>query len=367
MTIVSALRCALLSPAALLGVTLVVGCDSPPSPVVGVSTSSSFMDAARLAIADAADQGRLLDLDTLMIGEGSNASAPAVQAARRFVETPGLLAVVGHSNSAASLAASQIYNQHGIVQIAPHSSAVVYSRAGPWSFRLVPPDEAQSRFLAQAVPRLLPEGGDVAILYVNDDYGRGLHEGFTAALDTTRHPVVLEYPHTEEEGLEPETVESTVAALADAAPDLLVWIGRATILHGYLPRIEERLPDLPVLGTDGLASAPYHENEDGRWDGVRYVDFVDLQATPELQAFARRYASRFEGRATGPDALTYDAVGLVATAVADGARTPANVREWLMSLGRSRPPWQGITGPVEFDEDGDVSRSYVLRRVRDEP
>jgi hypothetical protein len=50
-------------------------------------------------------------------------------------------------------------------------------------------------------------------------------------------------------------------------------------------------------------------------------------------------------------------------ATRDGARTGAEIRAWLESLGRERPAYEGITGPIRFDENGDVDRSYVLRPV----
>ena len=97
--------------------------------------------------------------------------------------------------------------------------------------------------------------------------------------------------------------------------------------------------------------------------GVWFVDFVDVDRGVDMLDFGRRFEARFGRRASSTDALTYDATHLLLDAVRQGATTGPAIRDHLDALGRSRPPYVGITGPIRFDEHGDVDRSYVLRRV----
>ncbi|HUG28520.1 MAG TPA: hypothetical protein VMK53_09500, partial [Gemmatimonadales bacterium] len=122
--------------AAPLVVLAFAACRPAPTVAVGAALSASFINAARLAIEEAWAEGGLPQLDTLLLREMTNAAAPAIGMAEEFVALPGVVAVVGHSNSSASLAASQIYNDAEVVQIAPTSTAPRYSEAGPFSFRL---------------------------------------------------------------------------------------------------------------------------------------------------------------------------------------------------------------------------------------
>jgi len=39
------------------------------------------------------------------------------------------------------------------------------------------------------------------------------------------------------------------------------------------------------------------------------------------------------------------------------------LRDVLRSLGRDRPRFEGVTGPVEFDENGDIDRPYVVEVI----
>lgn len=338
---------------ALLG--LLSGCDGAAPLRVGLATSRSQLDAARLAVEANTRDGAGTLLDTIVLVDPSNRAEPAITAADSLVRVDGLVAVVGHSNSAASLAASQIYNDHEVVQIAPSSSAVLFSRAGPFSFRLVPPDDRQGAFLARYLAERMT-GGRLAVMYINDDYGRGLLRAFLDALNQERFAVVARVPHTENES-DSTVIAHQIATAAEARPDLVVWLARGQVLHRYLPRLRAALGDVPVVGSDATSTA---QEWDDRWKGVVYVDFVDLDASPAIRAFARAYEKRFGQPAAGADALTYDALRLVYAGVGSGARSGPELRDWLLELGRTRPAFPGVTGPIVFEPDGDIARPYVI-------
>ncbi|HWP69937.1 MAG TPA: hypothetical protein VNM36_02510, partial [Gemmatimonadaceae bacterium] len=56
-------------------------------------------------------------------------------------------------------------------------------------------------------------------------------------------------------------------------------------------------------------------------------------------------------------ALQYDAFMLLAAAVRDVGPDRMAIRNWLESLGRTRQPWIGVTGPIAFNNP----RSEILR------
>jgi branched-chain amino acid transport system substrate-binding protein len=345
---------------------LLSACAEAPPPVIAGAATGSFLNAMRLALADAEADGRLARVDTVLIPEASSRSAPALDVAQRLVGVPGLVAVVGHSNSVGSLATSQVYNLHRVVQIAPTSTAALYSEAGPFSFRMVPPDHAQGAFLAQLIADSLAAERQVALLFVNDDYGRGLRRAVLDRMDVERNPVVLDLPHTEGD-VQPVDVEHTLEAIQASGADAILWLGRVPALDALLPGLRDRMGPIPVFGGDAVSRGDLVQAFHPAWEGVYFVDFVDMDATPELRDFRRRYRERYvtttgEGAPGGPEVLSYDAAGVILAAVESGARTGEEVREYLMSLGRSRPPFPGLGGPVSFDDSGDLNRSYVLRR-----
>lgn len=328
---------------------------------VGVSTSVAYLNAARMAVADAGAAGAIEGLDTVFLGESTNEAGPAVRRADSLVAVPGMVAVVGHSNSQTSLAAAPVYNQRAVVELSPTSSASNFAGSGSFSFSLVPPDERQGAFLAGYLGTLAPAGGRVAVLYVNDDYGRGLHAAFIASLDTARFPVVLDLPHIQSDHLE-EQISETAGALRHVRPDLVVWLARGAVLSRYLDSMRAAVPRVPVLGADAVGSG-IAEPADPRWAGVRHVAFVDRASSPEVRDFSSRLAKTYGFQGTDGAALTYDAMSLVLAGLRSGARTGEDLRAYLASLGRTRPPFQGITGPISFDAQGRVQRAYVVETL----
>jgi hypothetical protein len=53
-------------------------------------------------------------------------------------------------------------------------------------------------------------------------------------------------------------------------------------------------------------------------------------------------------------------VRVLLEAIRSGATTGEAVRAYLASLGRTRPAYTGLTGPLEFTVEGNPVRSYVL-------
>jgi branched-chain amino acid transport system substrate-binding protein len=113
-----------------------------------------------------------MGIDTVFVREADTRAEPTIQTAERMVAIPRMVAVVGNGNSAASLAAAPLYNSHRVIQLSPNSTAVLYSNAGPYSYRMVSADDRQGQFLGERV--LAEARGGAWPVYVNDDYGRGL-------------------------------------------------------------------------------------------------------------------------------------------------------------------------------------------------
>lgn len=348
----------------LLLLSLMAACDpaSEEPVVLTVAAGSSFLDGARLALEDGLAAGPIPGLDTILIPEPTNRSDVALMHAQDLATIPGLSAVIGHGSSTPSLAASQVYNDHEIVQIAPTSTTPVYSEAGPFSFRMVPSDVWQGRFLADVVTEAFPDGARLAVFYVNDDYGRGLRAEFLDRLDTRRHRVVVDIPHLEGDVREAD-IDNGIAAAVEAAPDVVVWLSRGTALRSFLPDLRRALGDIRIYGGDAIGIQTPADDEIELWKGIHYSDFIDPGATPELREFSERIRERTGRSATTSEILTYDAMALLLAALRDGKRTGPEIRDWLDGLGRERPPFQGITGALSFDDNGDVARSYVLRVI----
>ena len=340
---------------------LVSACGEGSLPRIALATNLDYADAAALALEEAAAEWGALPADTVLAVENVTRASIAIRTASELAQRGRVVAVVGHSNSPSSLAAAPIYNENRIVQLSPQSSAAAYSDAGPFSYRLVPPDDRQGRFIAESL-RAMDGLARIVVLYVNDDYGRGLRASLLEALADGGPAVVGEAPHIETR-IAVEDLDLARRILTQERPDAVVWLGRSTTLGQYLPVLLSALPGAVIVGGDALTPIERSAEGDPLYRGVWFVDFVDVDRGEGMLDFRRRFEARFQRTPSSTDALTYDAMRLLLDAVRQGATTGPAIRDHLDALGRSRPPYLGVTGPIQFDEHGDVSRSYVLRRV----
>ncbi len=130
------------------------GCRSKETVRFGIVVTEEAVIAAQLAAseinASGGIQGHPLELRVIAGGSSTRASL-SIAAAEELSGDSSVIGVIGHSNSSASLSAAQIYNARHLVQIAPTSSAPLLSQVGPYTFRLVPSDVHQAKFLADQV------------------------------------------------------------------------------------------------------------------------------------------------------------------------------------------------------------------------
>ena len=347
---------------ALVALAAVMSACSKPSPYsFGVVLGGEGLRGAELAAATVNARGGIKGHRVELVNHGGSSTSGAQEAIRvadLISSDPSVLAVIGHSNSSASLAASQVYNSRHLVQIAPTTTAPLFSQAGPGSFRLVASDEHQAAFIVKQIVA----GGHmprVAMVYVNDDYGRPLRQLLHDELRKHGVPVVYEGPYVEGEAAASES--EVVRSLAAAKPEVLIWAGRPTGYVVVAQALHAALPKLKIIASDGFGGVAVEEDPLHRFDGVQYVRLVDLQRPDSaLQAVRSRY--RADGGADLSDqaALAYDAVMLLSQAVTEAGANREAIREWLSHVGRDRPAFHGITGPIGFPEGGDRSPTYVL-------
>ena len=117
--------------------------------------------------------------------EANGSRAAAI--AQEFVANPNVLAVIGHVNSGAMLAAARIYDGQ-LAAVATTASSPDLSGVSKWTFRVISSDSLNGVILARFASRI---GGNstalkqAAVLYENDSYGRGLADAFRRAFRGT--------------------------------------------------------------------------------------------------------------------------------------------------------------------------------------
>ena len=321
---------------------------------------ASMQLAARLAAKQLNDQGGIAGRPVrLVFADDSSLENVVVRDAKAFVDSDRVVAVVGHLSSGPTRAALGVYTGAGdpIPLITPSASSPDLSGLSPWLFRICPSDLAHGTQLARFARERL-NARRAAVIYTNDDYGRGVRRTFVSEFRALGGTVLEQDPYLVTHG-SPEPFLTRLRGLG--GPDVLVLAAQRVEGEAVLRELRAQHLRWPVIGGDALVGI---ETDGPLADGVRVSATYLSDRTGErndafVTAYARAYGQRPDHRGAG----AYDVIMLLAQAIRQvGAQRDA-IRRYLGTVGHTRPAYEGVTGRIAFDAAGDVPDKPVLIAV----
>jgi branched-chain amino acid transport system substrate-binding protein len=279
--------------------------------------------------------------------------ARAAAIAQEFVENQNVLAVIGHVNSGAMVAAAKIYDGQ-LPAVSTTATSPDLSGMSPWTFRVISSDSANGLQLARFAGKLGRRR--VAILYENNSYGRGLTEAFTR--NFAGH-VVSTDPIGDAGDQDFEPFVSYYKAMR---PDLIFVAGTEASGIALVREVRRQQLDVDLLGGDGWTGLSVDTaNAEGVWVGT---PFSAEDPRREARRFVEAFKAKFGIAPDGNAALAYDATMLLARAVEKAGPNRAKIRRYLASAS-PKDAYRGVTGTIRFNAGGDpIAKSFVMTRIR---
>ncbi len=336
--------------------------------------------AIQLAVSEINGAGGVLNGRQIALVEGDDQTNPqvGVTVATRLVQADSVAAIIGPMASGITIAvANAVTVPAGVPIVSPSATAPAVSQINDNDtvFRTAVPDGLQGQVLA----RLVREAGieRVAIMAVNNDYGRGLTNAFTAAFQG-RGGTIAGAQNFEENRPSYRAELQTLAGRGNPQALLLIGYpasGGNTILRNS---IENSFFQRYIM-TDGMRDQSVVDQVGARQLEGMFGTGPGTAATPERRA-AYEAAFRRANAAMDPGAAfvaqAYDAAYVIALAIqagnsADRASIRRSLRavanapgeavgpgEWararqLLGAG-TKINYEGASGPIEFNATGDA-------------
>ncbi len=346
--------------------------------------SPPMLASAELAAKNINDQGGINGGQLkLVTGDDNCVTADMATAAATQVINDGAVGVIGGMCSGVTAAiANNVTVPNGVLQISPSATAATITTLEDKDlvFRTSPSDAYNSEVFAKA---LFARGvTELGITYVNNDYGKGLADNFSAAYTAAGGKVLANVAH--EEGKAEYRAELGQLAAAGAS-NLLVLAYANGSGKTVLQQAIESGDFTAYYGADGMVDNVLLEVFGGGLDGMTAMRPSEPTGAG-TEAFNAVAAAG--GMTTGStfQQQTYDATFLmalalqktggskdgIAQALRDVATAPGETilpGEWtkavdLLAAGTDIN-YEGASGPVEFDAAGDVAGSVVEMTVKD--
>lgn len=284
----------------------------------------------------------------------------AVQIATELRDDPGVVGVVGHSESGATLDALAVYEDaegaeaKALVAVSPTATSPRLSGRSRWFFRVCPSDLAASRAVARYALDSLG-ARRAAIVYRNDSYGRDWTKEFVAVFTAGGGAIVQRDPYLA--GI--TEWEAYAGYMRAQRADVFLFPGSLEDAELAIRELRSIGADIPFIGGDAASALAASGRE---FAGARYTAFFDAReaASPEAKAFVATFRARF---GTVPDqraALAYDAAMLIGEAARAAGADRKLIRNHLERLGRDLPAVAGVAGVISFDEMHDPRDKRVI-------
>ncbi len=328
----------------------------------------------------------------LALADDQTQASVGVDAAKRLVDVQQVPAIVGALASGITTAiVSSVTSPSGVVLISPSSTSPALTQMAKdgttdgYFFRTAPSDALQG--VAMAKLAIDADITELTIMTLNNDYGQGLSEAFTDAYQKLGGTVLQDVLYNPDQ----PSYRAEVNKGLNGNPQAVFLIGYpgdgTTIAREWVASGGPQVWLLP----DGLEDQSFVDAVGGQYLATVYGTAPGTNETPSLGNFRAEFTEEFGGLPTQPYVTNaYDAtivIGLAmeyagtntdAAAIRDaiamvtdpnGEQVYAGASELeagfaLLKLGNTLQ-YVGATGPVQFDQFGDMAGPYVMWTVQD--
>ena len=348
--------------------------------------------SVEMAFRDINDAGGVIDGCKLLTDTRDSQSQGnvAVDVAAQLVQVKKVPALIGGIISSVSIPIlTSVTGPAKVVQVSPASSSPTLTALGREGktngvfFRTITSDALQG---VAAAKYALDQGfKKLSIIHVNNDFGVNMVNEFSKAYKALGGEIVSVTPYNEKQ----PSYQAEVTAAMPGSPDGLYLISYpvdgATIARQWISQGGVA----KFLLNDGMNSPEFIKNVGAKYLDDAYGTSSGTNPTPSTDYFMKNY-KEFSGiEPTNPAAdRAYDAGAIVGLAIAQaGKADPAAIKDAInkvldpkgevihagkdefakaLKLIKDGKPikYEGVIGPVSFDQYGDITGPFRLWRIQ---
>lgn len=329
------------------------------APITGQSAifGEQMRRGAKAAVEDINEAGGVLG-QRLILEVGDDACDPkqAVAVANQMVHK-GVIFVAGHFCSGASIPASEVYAEEGIVQISPGSTNPKLTERGLDNvFRTCGRDDQQGAVAGNYVADHFADA-NVAILHDKTAYGKGLADETVKQLRIRGKQETMYEPYTQGD----KDFTALVTKMKSAKIGI-IFIGGYHQDIGLITRqSRDQGLDAVIMSGDAIVGQEYWTITGKAGQGT----LMTFSPDPRRNPIARDVVSRFQARGYEPEGYTLYTYGTVQVFVQAVERVGSTKPDALIADLKSGR-FDTVLGKIAFDEKGDVrAPGYVVYEWRD--
>jgi len=280
-----------------------------------------------------------------------------VSAFLKLVTTDKVPLVVQAAGSSVMLAEAPLAEKHRVVLISPTCSNPKIKLAGDYVFRVWPSDNYQGVSLAEFIFNDLKKK-EVAVLYLNNDYGIGVKEEFAKKFKELGGTILAS------EGFEQGTSDfrTQLTKVTASSPDVIFLSSHYKEGSLLVKQAKELGVKSQTVASDACYAPEFLQLSGGAAEGLIVANlYWDPDSEdPVVRNFVDEFKKEYGERPEVYAAAGYDCLKVIALAMKNGGATSEGIKKALYDI----EGFKGVTGEITFDTYGEVRKRYDLFVVR---
>lgn len=282
-----------------------------------------------------------------------------VTAMQKLISIDKVPAVVGDIVSAVSIPAAAVAEKNKVIMIAPTSSAPAITQAGAFIYRVWPSDLLEG----SAAGNFAKQRGlkKAVVIHLNNDYGNQIAIIFKTNFETETQKVIAN------EAYDPKTdnFRPVLTKIKSINPDVIYIAGYFEDTGEILKQAKELGIKVQFIGTTAIEDNKFLELAGKSAEGIVYplaTGFDAKSQTPTTKEFVDAFVKKYNYEPGWVESHCYDAFMLIVEAMKKTGKTDGDsIRKYLDSMGI----YNGATGDIKFDSNGDVTKPIIYKTVKD--
>ncbi|MFD7748258.1 branched-chain amino acid ABC transporter substrate-binding protein [Streptomyces sp. NPDC059698] len=350
--------------------TVVIGLDAPLTGDLS-ALGLGIKNSAELAV-NTANKEKTVPGVTFKLQALDDQAQPSVgqQNAVKLIGTKEVLGVVGPLNSGVAQSMQKPLNDAKLTQVSPANTGTELTQGDNWKtgdkkrpyasyFRTATTDQIQGAFAA----KYLFETAKIKDVYLIDDqkpYGAGLAASFKATFTELGGKIV----GTDHVNPEDRDFNSVATKVKSSGAKAVYYGGEYPAGAPLSQQIKDSIK-IPLMGGDGMYSADFIKlNKKAEGDIATSVGkpVEELESAKKFIADykAAGYKDAYEAYGGGTYDATWSIIEAVKIVAAENdGKIPADDGRAKVLEAMEKVKFEGVTGPVSFDEFGDTTNTLM--------
>lgn len=291
----------------------------------------------------------------LIVGDDKATPTEAVAVVNKMIMNDGVKAIIGGYNSSPTIAAQQVSGQAKVLHLHMGASPELSKQNNKYLFRVI----LTGSVYVPAVMKYMTEEKKVkkiAAIYENTDYGLTMYQ---AAQEVAKN-LGVEFVDTEKYNPGDKNFSAQLSKIKTVNADAVMVVG----LYNEVALIEQQAKQAGLnvqffSPDDSMYSKQLITLGGAAVENHIFASMIDLNSTSAQMTEFKKLAEKNNVPAQANTAIAFDAAMALSKALAKGSGDMEKDRDALANI-----QYQGITGPIKFDKNGDRANTPMIMQVK---